>query len=244
MLRSRLPWLSLVFMLLCAPPAAANDALKVHMISGSGEYKSESSLKLYQQRLEEKFDAEVTASWVGDGATDLPNIDEIADADLLIVFARRMKLPEKQMAKVRSHWEQGKPVIGIRTASHAFSREENESFDKKVLGNHYTGHHGGEDVIVSVASDEVKDHPVLEGVGEIVSRKLYKAGDLADSTTLLQIGTIKEETTHAVTLVNEYNGGRVFYTSLGVPSDFESKEFLTMLDNAVEWVTEQKKDKK
>lgn len=244
MLRSRLPWLSLLFMLLCALPAAADDALRVHMISGSGEYKSESSLKLLQQRLEEKFDAEVTASWVRDGAKDLPNIDEIADADLLIVFARRMKLPEEQMAKVRSHWEQGKPVIGIRTASHAFSREENETFDKKVLGNHYTGHHGGEDVIVSVASDDVKDHPVLEGVDEIVSRKLYKAGDLAESTTVLQNGTINEDTTHPVTMVNEHNGHRVFYTSLGVPGDFENEEFLTMLDNAVEWVTEEHKDNK
>ncbi|MES2694805.1 MAG: hypothetical protein V4773_15135 [Verrucomicrobiota bacterium] len=36
-------------------------------------------------------------------------------------------------------------------------------------------------------------------------------------------------------LANEYNGGRVFYTSLGVPEDFKDENFRRLLLNAINW---------
>jgi hypothetical protein len=46
-------------------------------------------------------------------------LDALKNADLLLLFARRMKLPEDQMKLIRAHWEAGRPIVGIRTASHA-----------------------------------------------------------------------------------------------------------------------------
>lgn len=215
---------------------AAEAPLRVHIVSGAKEYASESSLKAYAAHLEARFRAQITASWVADGATSLPGIDALEIADVLIVFARRLKVAEDQMKLVRQHWERGKPVIGIRTASHAFGQADNEIFDRQVLGGNYQGHFGDEPVQVQPAPN-ASDHPVLQGVDPFVSQKLYKAGELPKQTTVLQNGRINNARTHPVTWVNEYRGGRMFYTSLGVPADFKQPEFIRLLDNAVRWVT-------
>ena len=208
-------------------------ALHIHLISGSKEYKSEASLRAWQKAIEKTHPVHVTASWVKDGAKELPEVDQIPKADLLLVFTRRMKLPEEDMKVLRAYWEAGKPVIGIRTASHAFQKEDNAVFDRQVLGGNYTGHFGNDPVPVHNVEAE-QAHPVLAGVGEIVSRKLYKAGDLADTATCLQKGTVKGQV-HAVTWVNTYKGGRQFYTSLGVPEDFQNPAFQRLLLNAIAW---------
>lgn len=229
-----------IFLLAFALPAfaAGDEPLKIHFISGSKEYKSEPSLMAFKERLEGKFQVAVTASWVKDGAQQLPEADKIPEADLLLVFARRMKLPEETMELIRAHWEAGKPVVGIRTSSHAFSNDDNAVFDLKVMGGNYKGHFGGEPVVVET-TEAGEDHPVLKGVGEIVSNKLYKTGPLAETAVALQTGRIesKGDSTNDVTWVHEYNGGRMFYTSLGVPADFEDEDFLRLLENAIFWTT-------
>ena len=56
------------------------------------------------------------------------------------------------MAIIRKYIESGKPLVGIRTACHAFDARgkapaghaEWKSFDPDVLGGHYTGHHGND----------------------------------------------------------------------------------------------------
>ena len=77
------------------------------------------------------------------------------------------------------------------------------------------------------------------GVGDITSGKLYKAGELAETATLLQNGSIKskKDSTNAVTWANTYKGGKHVYTSLGVPSDFEDPDFVRLLENAIFFTT-------
>ena len=214
---------------------ADSAPLVIHMISGSGEYKSEASLDEFEQHLEENYNVTVTASWGKDGVQELDDLEALKDAELMLVFARRMKLGEEQMAIIRNHWRKGKPIVGIRTASHAFSREDNKVFDLEVMGNNYQGHHGGEEVKVANVAKE-KEHPILTGVGPFTSTKLYKCGELPESTTVLQTGDIGKAS-YPVTLVNEYQGGRVFYTSLGVPEDFQDANFRRLLTNAIFWTT-------
>ena len=214
--------------------------LSIHFISGSKEYKSEPSLQAFQKVLEKRYQVSVTASWVKDGAKDLPGIEHIPQADLLLVFARRLKLPEEQMTVIRKHWNEGKPIIGMRTSSHAFQKEDNEIFDRQVMAGNYTGHFGNEPVAVSTAKGAA-NHPVLKDVGKIESLKMYKAGELGADATLLQNGTIKSKNaTHAVTWTNVYKGGRMFYTSLGVSVDFENEHFRKMIVNAIFWTTKTK----
>jgi type 1 glutamine amidotransferase len=219
-------------------PASAQAPLHVHVLSGSDEYESEASLKSYRDFLERTYDVTVTASWVHDGAQDLPGLEHVPDADLLLVFARRLKLPDQQMDILRRHWEQGKPIVGLRTASHAFRESTNQVFDHEVLGGNYQGHFDDSPVQVRPV---VETHPVLEGVQPFVSRKLYKAGDLADDATVLQTGTTETEDgehTHPVTWTHRYHGGRTVYTSLGVPEDFRTQSFRRFLTNALFWAAE------
>jgi len=223
--------------LLACSLEALGAPLKAHIISGSKEYGSEKSLKEFAVYLGKKG-VECSASWAQDNGTSLPNAVAVPAADLLIVFTRRMKLPEEQMQLVRAHWEAGKPVIGIRTASHAWGEKgsaDNLTFDHQVLGNHYQGHYGDEKVAVTNVPAQ-SAHPVLKGVEAFASRKLYKAGQLAATATPLQFGD-NGKGRHMVTLVNEYKGGRMFYTSLGVPEDFEDENFRRMLVNAIYWTT-------
>jgi type 1 glutamine amidotransferase len=145
------------------------------------------------------------------------------------------------MAILRKHWESGKPVVGIRTAGHAFQKDDNEVFDKKVLGGHYKGHYGNEPVKVTNA-EKAAGHPVLAGVQPFTSQKLYSAGPLAEDTVVLQTGDIGKAS-HPVTLVHTYKGGRTFFTSLGVPEDFQDPNFRRLLVNAVFWTTQRDPEK-
>ncbi len=82
---------------------------------------------------------------------DFPGLEALDAADLLLVSVRRRTPPEGQLGRIRAFIQAGKPVVGIRTASHAFSLRNNQpppaghaawpEFDAEVLGGHYTGHH-------------------------------------------------------------------------------------------------------
>jgi len=210
-------------------------ALKIHIISGAKEYQSEASMKAFSTWMEKHYTVKFTASWGHDGIEKLPNLEELDQADLMFVFARRMKLVEPQMKLIRAHWEKGKPIVGVRTASHAFQNADNEVFDQQVMGGNYQGHFGNGPVKVTNSYK----HPVLKGVGKITSDKLYKTGPLAKGTTVLQQGDIGTDK-HAVSWVNTWEGGRTFYTSLGVPKDFENENFRRMLVNAIFWAVDRK----
>ena len=216
------------------------EPLRVHFISGSKEYQSAESLEKLKSYLEQNHPVTITTSMVTDKAKSLPNVEKIRTADVLVVFARRLALPEEQMKIIRSHWENDKGVVGIRTASHAFSNEDNKIFDLKILGGNYGGHFGDEKVKVK----PTKEHPLLKDLKPAPSSKLYKAKKLGPKTSVLQTGTIArkgEGSTQPVTWINQYSEkGRAFYTSLGVPSDFESEAFLKMLSRAIYWTAHAK----
>lgn len=58
------------------------------------------------------------------GSYRYPNIEVVSDADLLVVFARRIALPHQQMDIIKNNLVKGKPLIGIRTANHAFTARD------------------------------------------------------------------------------------------------------------------------
>ena len=150
------------------------------------------------------------------------------------------------MALVREYLGAGKPLIGIRTASHAFhtrgqhpaGHDEWPELDPAVLGGNYSGHHaeaGTSQLSIATGAD---DHPILQGlsVASLVGHgTLYKASPLAKSASQLLIGTIPEQPAEPVAWTNTYQQGRVFYTSLGHPDDFRQPEFNQLLVNAAYW---------
>lgn len=231
----RILWFFALCSLVSGTSLAGEPPLKVHIISASAEYKSEPSLKEFKEALEKSYNISCTASWGKDSGKSLDDLDALKSADLMIVFARRLNLPPEQIQIIRAHWESGKPVVGIRTAGHAFQKEDNDHFDRRVLGGHYKGHYAQEPVKVA-ATKAGEAHPVLKGVGPITSRCLYSAGDLAGDTVVLQTGDIGKAN-HPVTIVHTYKGGRMFFTSLGVPEDFQDANFRRLLTNAILWTS-------
>jgi nicotinamidase-related amidase/type 1 glutamine amidotransferase len=179
---------------------------------------------------------------------ELPGIDVLNDADVLLLSVRRRVLPPQQMAVIRKFVESGKPIVGIRTANHAFSLRGKEApaglvawetWDADIFGGHYSNHHGaGPKVIVGV-SEGASEHPILRGVNTTTltgTGSLYMVSPLKDSATALLTGTIPGKPAEPLAWVNVGPAGnRTFYTSLGAPGDFEQEDFRQMLANAVRW---------
>jgi nicotinamidase-related amidase/type 1 glutamine amidotransferase len=181
----------------------------------------------------------------------IPGLAEALEkADLLLLSVRRRALPERDLQAVRQFLAAGKPLVGIRTASHAFDARgqgpaghvEWTKFDPEVLGGNYHGHHGvGPKVTVTIAP-AAKEHPILAGIeGPFVGHgSLYKVSPLAASASPLLIGTIPDQPPEPVAWVNVHDKGRIFYTSLGHPDDFKDAQFVRLLGNAVLWALDRR----
>jgi type 1 glutamine amidotransferase/nicotinamidase-related amidase len=217
------------------------------ILSAEREYRTNESLPKFAA---EHLGKEFRVSFVFDNANDrndLPGLEILKSADAVLVSVRRRVLPEAQMNLVRSFIESGKPVIGIRTASHAFSLHKEDppagyrawtEFDRDIIGGSYTGHHGNSQQSKIAAAGGAK-HSILAGVNveKLVGHgSLYRVSPLQKNATAVLTGTIPQHPTEPVAWVSIHSGGgRVFYTSLGHIDDFAQANFNTMLANAVRW---------
>jgi Trehalose utilisation len=219
--------------------AAATDRkpLKLCMLSGSAEYKSNESLATFQAVIEKKFPITCSrAFWTS--KTELPGLDALANADVMLLFTKRLEIPADQLELVKKYCLAGRPIVGVRTASHAFQNWL--ELDRLILGGDYKGHYGSGPVTKVEIANGATQHPILAGVEPFESTaKLYKNPQIADDTNLLLTGSIPEHT-EPVAWTREYHGGRAFYTSLGAPSDFEAPAFQSLLTNAIFWTARQK----
>jgi type 1 glutamine amidotransferase len=241
----RLTVLSFVVLGLLATSAGsqqpvADGALKIHLIGVGGGYKPEVSLREFKKVIEERYRVECTAS-LGTNGKKLDNLDPLKSADVLVVFTHRLNLPEEQMAIIRDHWEKGKPIVALRTASHGFQQADNEIFDKKVLGGDYKGYGSGPFKVI--AAKDQAEHPVVKGVEPITSKGYYNNGKLADDAVVLQVVESDKKTPQPVTWAHTYKGGRTIYTSMGVPEDFQDENFLRLLTNAIFWTAQRDPEK-
>jgi nicotinamidase-related amidase len=176
---------------------------------------------------------------------EFPGAEALADADLMVVSVRRRAPADAQMAAIRRYVASTRPVVGIRTASHAFDvrgrapagHAEWPGFDPEVLGGHYTGHHAnGLHPTITLAAGAL-GHPILTGVEVpfLSLGSLYKCGPLAAWTQPLLMGAVPGHPAEPVAWVHEAKGARVFYTSLGHPGDFDNASFRRLLRNGVFW---------
>jgi len=222
----------------------------VVFISAENEYDAAETLPLFASELELKHGLRceiVQASTAADGEERhyISGMEVLTGADLAVVYARRRGFQAEQMRYLRDFLDRGKPLIGLRTASHAFDsrgsapkgHDEWMKFDPKVLGGNYHGHYDAGPVATITAAPGAENHPVLRGV-ELPLRSngsLYKASPLASGTTMLLVGEIAGEKPEPVAWTHRYKDSRVFYTSLGHPDDFANPSFRKLLINAVSW---------
>ena len=113
-------------------------------------------------------------------------MDQLKSADLMIICTRFRALPDEQMKHIDDYLKSGKPVIGLRTATHAFyfkktefessyahygnsysgEDEWNGGFGRLVLGEKWISHHGDHKVqsTTGIAASGSRDHSILNGI--------------------------------------------------------------------------------
>lgn len=182
----------------------------------------------------------------------IPGLEVLDEADAAIIYVRRRLPTTEQLAHLRAFVAAGKPIVGIRTASHAFAARDGKSppaghdawpeFDQMVLGGNYHNHHGNKKDPATIVwtVPEGMDHPVMKEIptGQwTVPSWLYKTSPLEPNATLLMMGQVPgrppDEPVTWTFLRKE--GGRSFYTSLGHAEEFERPEFRRLLVNGIFW---------
>jgi type 1 glutamine amidotransferase/nicotinamidase-related amidase len=236
---------------------SADKRPTVAVLMAEDEYETERTLPEFAR---ERLAKDMRVSLIYGSETErneIPGIEAVRDADVLLVSVRRRPLKKEELAVIREHVAAGKGVVGIRTASHAFAPLGNAKvgesddawpeFDRDVLGGNYTGHYGTTkdakdrtrvEVIAAAA-----DHPVLRNIGgkEFVSSSwLYKVSPLAKTATPLLLGHAPgDRPAEPVAWTHVSGKSRVFYTSLGHKDDFQSPAFMQLLENGIRWATAQ-----
>ena len=208
--------------------------LNLCMLSGSFEYDSEASLIIFKQFVEKHHPINVNLI-VYSSEDDDPSLAALDDADALLVFTRRLNTDGTSLRQFQDYCEQGRPIVGVRTASHAY--QNYLAFDKDVLGGDYQGHYGHGPItrveIVEAGHPILKDIPAFDTYGS-----LYKNPSIRRDTSLLLNGRTDEHS-EPVAWTRLHNGGRICYTSLGHQKDFEVEPFLRFLAQSVLWVSKQ-----
>lgn len=216
------------------------------IVMSEDEYRTEETLTRYAIDPLGKY---FRVSLIYGSETDrnaIPGLAAIQQADALLVSIRRRVLPADDLQLVRDYVAAGKPVIGIRTASHSFSLRNMDPpegfadwkrFDPEVFGGNYTNHYGNN--LVSMVQVENVAHPILRGLPREPFKQgwsLYKTSPLEPGTTTLLTGTVEGHPAEPVawTFIRA-DGGRSFYTSLGHVDDFEHPTFRQLLLNGIQW---------
>lgn len=221
----------------------------VVLIVGENEYQTWETLPEFAKR-ELNWRGIRTSFVTSSTRTDdyaFTNWEAIRDADAVLISVRRRGAPEGMIAALRKHVADGKPVIGIRTASHAFELRNKElpaaqswpNLDEEVFGGDYQDHYGAGNFTEVTVAPAAKDNPILSGISPAFLSKhhLYKSRNLVSTATPLMVGKTSDGKSQSepVAWINTAGGRRVFYTSLGGPEDFTDPNFRRLLLNGVLW---------
>jgi type 1 glutamine amidotransferase len=218
------------------PVAAAQPKkLKVALLSGSFEYKSDDSLAAFQKHLEASYAVEcVRFSAKAEKDLALAGLEGLEKCDVAVFFTRRLQIEGESLEHVKKFVKSGKPIVGVRTASHGFQKWL--EMDKEIFGGDYKGHFGAGVADVKLV-EKAKEHPILKDVKPFKTNgSLYKNPNVAADVTVLLQGSMGKES-EPVAWSREKDGRRVFYTSLGHPDDFKDENFVRLLVNGLSWAT-------
>ncbi|QJW93645.1 ThuA domain-containing protein [Frigoriglobus tundricola] len=177
----------------------------VVLISGDQEYRSEEAIPQLAQILSKHHGFKCTVLFTVDpkdgtvnpNINNVPGLDALKSADLMVIFTRFLNLPDDQMQHIEDYLAAGKPVVGLRTSTHAFNGIPGKSrfakfnngsgvkgweggFGKHVLGEQWVDHHGGHGSqgTRGIVVKGQEGHPILKGIG---------AGDIFGTTDVYTV---------------------------------------------------------
>ena len=163
-------------------------------VTGDGEYRSEEGMPMLAKILAIRHGFRCTVLFAinpDDGTItpayphNIPGVEKLTEADLMVLFTRFRELPDEQMQAIVDFSNSGKPMIGLRTATHAFDySEDSESrfsrygwkskdpvggFGQLVFGETWVNHHGehGVESTRGVINEQYATDPILRGCDDI-----------------------------------------------------------------------------
>ena len=189
----------------------------VVLLAGDEEYRSEEALPQLGKILSERHGFKCTVLFsinpktgeIDPNTTNhQPGLEALGSADLCIMALRFRKWPDEQMKHFVDYYRAGKPIIALRTSTHAFapdkesafakfhwqSKEWPGGFGKQVLGETWVAHHGGHktEATRGVIEPSAKDHPILRGVDDIFGdTDVYTANPPPDAKILVRGQVLK-----------------------------------------------------
>jgi len=220
-----------IVMLACATTAVAEDPWVVYpggdgpgagkhivLVAGDEEYRSEEAMPMLGKILSVHHGFKCTVLFSinpDDGTIDpmnqknIPGLENLQTADLMIIATRFRELPDEQMKYVDEFVNAGGAVIGLRTATHAFkysggndsrykkyhfrSSEWPGGFGQQVLGETWIAHHGHHkfEATRGVIAEGQADNPILNGVADVFGPSdVYTVKNLTDEATVLLLGQV------------------------------------------------------
>jgi type 1 glutamine amidotransferase len=231
----------------------------VVFVTGDHEYGGEETLPLIAAELEKNYGltTKVLKAYPNQNAEkNIPGLEILAEADLVVFFLRWRQLPPDQLEFIDKYLKSGKPVMGFRTSTHAFNFPKGHESEKwnafgefalnappgwgKAGHTHY-GHKSTTDVY---GFEAAKKHPILKGINPNFHASSWLYRVLPDYPTkgsewLLMgksVNPDKEaiENPVAWTGTNSF-GAKIFTTTLGHPEDFQIEDFQHLIINAIHW---------
>ncbi len=163
-------------------------------LAGDEEYRSEEALPMLARILATRHGFQCTVLFSINPqsgnidplvTTNLPGTEALNNADLCFMSLRFRDLPEAQMKPIVDYVNAGKPIIALRTSTHAFAFNVHKTgayakydwqnkawpggFGQQVLGETWVNHHGdhGKQSTRGILNPDLKDHPILRGVADI-----------------------------------------------------------------------------
>ncbi len=243
---------------------------KIVLVSGDEEYRTEESMPMLAKVLSQHhgFDCVVLFAWDSSGTFINPNNQQgvigwehLDNADLMLIGTRFRRPDAEARGHIAAYLKAGKPVIGIRTSTHAFRGGDliaeglpQGRFGPVIIGDGWVAHHGHHKVegARGVIEAGQEGHAILRGVSDVFAPSdVYTIKALTDKDTILMRGQVtktldpaskpleggKNDPMMALAWLHPYQikdgtPGTTFATTAGASSDLLSEDLRRMLVNA------------
>jgi hypothetical protein len=165
----------------------------VVLIAGDDEYRSEELIPQLAKILARRQGFKCTVLFAVDpeGKVDpvtkdnIPGLEALETADLVVLFARFRELPDDQMKRFVDYLDSGKPLVSLRTSTHAFnytrhkdspyagysynSKNPAGGFGRAVVGETWVNHYGKhqKESTRGVVATGFENHPILRGAEDV-----------------------------------------------------------------------------
>lgn len=163
----------------------------VVLISGDHEYRSEEILPAMGRILAQHYGFKASVFFTLDddgfiepGSSNIAGLEALETADLMVIAIRFQDFPHPEMQHIVDYLDRGGPVLGLRTATHAFQIEDGpylkytwnyegeeylQGFGEQILGETWVGHYGRNHEQSSrvIPVEAAADHPILRGVADM-----------------------------------------------------------------------------